>query len=105
MDYTLAVYKDPEFDELTFVTAMRALVDIGYPPAILDLKYDPQYPMRGLFFDQVLGNFLKVDQFGHISKVSVRAGRWSALTRSHSATTGSVVCPRRSWPLFIPPSW
>lgn len=39
---------------------MADLVSIGYPPGICALKYDPTYPLRGLLFDTVLGNFLKV---------------------------------------------
>lgn len=67
MDYTLAVYKEPEFETLSFDTAVKELVAIGYPAGIVQLKYDPAYPIRGLIFDQELGNFLKVDQFGHIA--------------------------------------
>ncbi len=45
---------------MTFDTCMEDLVSIGYPPGIRKLKYDPSYPLRGLLFDNVLGNFLKV---------------------------------------------
>jgi hypothetical protein len=31
MDYTLAVYREPEFEQLTFDTAIRELVKMGYP--------------------------------------------------------------------------
>jgi hypothetical protein len=37
MDYTLAVYKDPEFDILTFDTAVKELVAIGYPHGIMEV--------------------------------------------------------------------
>uniref|UniRef100_A0A8C5RSL8 5'-nucleotidase domain containing 4 n=1 Tax=Laticauda laticaudata TaxID=8630 RepID=A0A8C5RSL8_LATLA len=66
MDYTLAVYTSPDYEELTFQLLLERLVSIGYPPEILAYKYDPAFPTRGLIFDARYGNMLKVDSHGNL---------------------------------------
>eukprot|EP00092_Neocalanus_flemingeri_P040216 GFUD01043804.1.p1 GENE.GFUD01043804.1~~GFUD01043804.1.p1 ORF type:complete len:526 (+),score=122.58 GFUD01043804.1:211-1578(+) len=67
MDYTLCEYISPQFDELAFTLAREWMVDNqGYSTDILDIEYNPQFPVRGLWFDRTAGNLLKVDQFGKI---------------------------------------
>ena len=67
MDYTLCEYVSPKFDELAFTLAKQFIVDtLGYPAEILNIAYNPQFPIRGLWFDRNMGNLLKVDQFGRI---------------------------------------
>lgn len=66
MDYTLAIYK-LEYEELCYDMIVERLVEMGYPKSILDIKYDPNLMIRGLFIDEELGNFLKIDNFGNIS--------------------------------------
>lgn len=66
MDYTLAVYNSPDFEELAYDMVLDKLIDIGYPKSIRKLKYDPNFPTRGLFLDRELGNLLKIDSFGNI---------------------------------------
>ncbi|CAI8009130.1 Cytosolic purine 5'-nucleotidase [Geodia barretti] len=66
MDYTLVEYKSPEYEMLCFDMVVKRLISIGYPPEIAGLKYDPTFPLRGLFFDKQYGNLLKADQFGNI---------------------------------------
>jgi len=67
MDYTLAEYISPEFDFLGCRLTQEWMVDhLNYPRSILDIKYDPCFPVRGLWFDRNLGNLLKVNQFGKI---------------------------------------
>ncbi|XP_052225406.1 cytosolic purine 5'-nucleotidase-like isoform X3 [Dreissena polymorpha] len=66
MDYTLAVYKSPDYEALGFQLIKEKLVEIGYPEALLEFEYDPTFPIRGLWFDQLYGNLLKVDPFGNI---------------------------------------
>uniref|UniRef100_A0A8C5IV94 5'-nucleotidase domain containing 4 n=1 Tax=Junco hyemalis TaxID=40217 RepID=A0A8C5IV94_JUNHY len=63
MDYTLAMYKSPDYEELAFALLLEHLVAIGYPPEIL---YDPTFPTRGLVFDALYGNLLKVDSHGNL---------------------------------------
>jgi len=66
MDYTLAEYKSPEYERLGFELLKERLVKIGYPDAIQEFEYDPSFPNRGLWFDRLYGNLLKVDGFGNI---------------------------------------
>ncbi|XP_039624557.1 cytosolic purine 5'-nucleotidase-like isoform X3 [Polypterus senegalus] len=66
MDYTIAVYKSPDYEELCFELLLDRLVSIGYPHEILEYKYDPSFPTRGLVFDTLYGNLLKVDAHGNI---------------------------------------
>ncbi|MGH0162044.1 UNVERIFIED_CONTAM: hypothetical protein FKN15_070481 [Acipenser sinensis] len=66
MDYTIATYKSPQYEELCFELLLDRLVSIGYPHEILQYKYDPTFPTRGLVFDTLYGNLLKVDTHGNI---------------------------------------
>ncbi|CAL8080139.1 unnamed protein product [Calicophoron daubneyi] len=66
MDYTLAQYKSPEYEELAFDLLKQRMVDLGYPDDLLKFKYEPSFPVRGLWFDRNFGTLLKMDQFGNI---------------------------------------
>ncbi|KAF5897666.1 cytosolic purine 5'-nucleotidase-like, partial [Clarias magur] len=66
MDYTLAVYKSPEYEDLGFEMLRDRLVSIGYPHELLRYMYDPMFPTRGLVYDTTYGNLLKVDSHGNI---------------------------------------
>ncbi|XP_068633773.1 cytosolic purine 5'-nucleotidase isoform X2 [Battus philenor] len=66
MDYTLAEYKSPQYETLGFNLTKERLVDLGYPREILEFEYDPSFPVRGLWFDTLYGNLLKVDAYGNI---------------------------------------
>uniref|UniRef100_A0A0N5AJ27 Cytosolic purine 5'-nucleotidase n=1 Tax=Syphacia muris TaxID=451379 RepID=A0A0N5AJ27_9BILA len=66
LDYTLAVYKSPELEELLFKFAIDRLITIGYPEELRSFQYKPIFPLRGLWFDVLYGNLLKVDGFGNI---------------------------------------
>jgi 5'-nucleotidase len=89
MDYTLAVYNSPDFEQLAYGMILERLVKMGYPKSILQLKYDPSFPTRGLFLDREYGNLLKVDGFGNI-KVCVH-GRKNLSTRQTSTLYPSMV--------------
>ncbi|XP_062570936.1 cytosolic purine 5'-nucleotidase-like isoform X2 [Saccostrea cucullata] len=66
MDYTLAMYKSPEYETLGFDLIRDAIVTIGYPDAIKEFTYDPTFPIRGLWFDMEYGNIIKADPYGNI---------------------------------------
>ncbi|XP_071769656.1 5'-nucleotidase, cytosolic II, like 1 [Centroberyx gerrardi] len=66
MDYTLAMYKSPDYEGLGFELMRDRLVSIGYPHELLRYTYDPSFPTRGLVFDNTYGNLLKVDSNGNI---------------------------------------
>ena len=69
MDYTLACYKSPQYEELAFDFIKERLYNIGYPEEVKTLCYDHTFPIRGLWFDKLYGNLLKVDQYGNILMV------------------------------------
>lgn len=64
MDYTLAMYASPFYEQLAFDLCAARLVEMGYPSEIRSFKYDATFATRGLWFDQQYGNLLKVDTFG-----------------------------------------
>ncbi|CAK6959383.1 '-nucleotidase%2C cytosolic II, like 1 [Scomber scombrus] len=66
MDYTLAVYKSPDYESLGFELIRDRLVSIGYPHELLRYKYDPNFPTRGLVIDTTYGTLLKVDSNGNV---------------------------------------
>ncbi|XP_053267304.1 5'-nucleotidase, cytosolic II, like 1 [Pleuronectes platessa] len=66
MDYTLAVYKSPDYESLGFELIRDRMVSIGYPHELLRYTYDPSFPTRGLVIDTTYGNLLKVDSNGNI---------------------------------------
>ncbi|KAI1722653.1 5' nucleotidase family domain-containing protein [Ditylenchus destructor] len=66
MDYTLAVYKSPQMESMSFRLIVDRMISIGYPEEFASFEYNPIFPVRGLWFDYVYGNLLKVDGFGNI---------------------------------------
>lgn len=54
MDYTLALYKSPEFEELTFQQVLESLIELGYPEQIREFVYDRTFPLR---FDRHVEKF------------------------------------------------
>lgn len=59
-------YKSPQLETLGFDLVKAHLMQMGYPKEILQFEYDPSFPVRGLWFDTVYGNLLKVDAYGNI---------------------------------------
>lgn len=66
MDYTLAMYKSPDYESLGFELIRDRMVSVGYPHELLRYTYDPSFPTRGLVIDITYGNLLKVDSNGNI---------------------------------------
>ena len=70
MDHTLAVYDTDNFNRLCFELASERLIaDLGYPADIRRVRWDPHAVMRGLVVDKRLGNLLKIDAHGHLTRV------------------------------------
>lgn len=63
MDHTLCMYNSERFEELAFHETLKKFFAAGYPEALLSLKFDPSFLIRGLLVDRERGNVLKVD--GH----------------------------------------
>jgi len=74
MDHTLAVYNTDNFNHLSFVMAIEALIrDKGYPEEIRAIDWEPEAAIRGLVVDKKLGNLLKIDAYNHVTRA--RHGR------------------------------
>jgi 5'-nucleotidase len=59
-------YKSPAFEELSYSLSLSKLIKKGYPKEIGEFKYDPAFPVRGVFLDKKNGNLLQLDNFGFI---------------------------------------
>ena len=68
MDYTLAIYDQPEMDELSIEATLAKLIDRGYPPALRFMPYRTRFPIRGLLVDRELGNVLKMDRYKYVKR-------------------------------------
>jgi 5'-nucleotidase len=66
MDYTLADYIHPAYDEMIYDFTKDRLIAMGYPTSIKELKYEHAFAIRCLYIDRQLGNLLKVGKFGEI---------------------------------------
>jgi HAD superfamily 5'-nucleotidase-like hydrolase len=70
MDYTLALYKQRNLEQISIKCTLAKMVEQrGYPPAILSLEYDPTFAVRGLVVDRTYGNIFKMDRYGHVGRV------------------------------------
>ncbi|MBK8251814.1 MAG: HAD-IG family 5'-nucleotidase [Polyangiaceae bacterium] len=64
MDYTLAIYIQPEMDRLSIDATVKKLIERGYPEAVLrGIQYPIDFAVRGLLVDKRYGNILKMDRF------------------------------------------
>lgn len=71
MDYTLATYNVPAFEEKAYHIVKEKLVtDYGYPKEIRALKFDKNFIIRGLVIDTETGNFMKVNRYGFVRVAS-----------------------------------
>ena len=68
MDYTLAIYNQPEMDELSIRATLEKLVARGYPEFIRTMPYSTAFPVRGLLIDKRFGNILKMNRYKFVSK-------------------------------------
>jgi 5'-nucleotidase len=70
MDYTLAIYNQPEMEALSIrLTLQKLVAQRGYPEDILRLEYAPEIAIRGLVVDRYNGNVFKMDRHGHVGRV------------------------------------
>ncbi|MEZ4294177.1 MAG: HAD-IG family 5'-nucleotidase [Polyangiaceae bacterium] len=69
MDYTLAIYNQPEMDRLSIDATVTKLIARGYPEPILRAtEYPIDFAVRGLLVDKRYGNVLKMDRFKVVHK-------------------------------------
>ncbi|KAK4757306.1 hypothetical protein SAY87_007433 [Trapa incisa] len=65
-DYTLAHYS-ANLQSLIYDLAKEYMVnEFKYPEVCMKVKYDPEFPIRGLYYDKQRGCLLKLDFFGSI---------------------------------------
>ncbi|OWM89972.1 hypothetical protein CDL15_Pgr012609 [Punica granatum] len=65
-DYTLAHYA-ANLQSLIYDLAKEYMVnEFRYPEVCMNFKYDPTFPIRGLYYDKRRGCLLKLDFFGSI---------------------------------------
>ena len=68
MDYTLAIYRQREMDQLSVRLTAQGMVELGYPENLPELRYDTGFPIRGLLIDRRLGHILKMDRHKVVHK-------------------------------------
>ncbi|EOA26840.1 hypothetical protein CARUB_v10022933mg [Capsella rubella] len=74
-DYTLAHYSS-HLQSLIYDLAKQHMVnEFRYPDACVQFKYDPTFPIRGLYYDKQKGCLMKLDFFGSIEPDGCYFGR------------------------------
>jgi len=68
MDYTLAIYDQPEMDRLSIEATVKKLVTRGYPDLIAEIPQATEFAVRGLLIDKRYGHILKMDRYKHVTK-------------------------------------
>jgi 5'-nucleotidase len=66
MDYTLVHYRVETWEEKAYDRLRELLAGDGLPVA--DLAFDPSLVMRGLVIDTELGNIVKANRFGYVTR-------------------------------------
>jgi 5'-nucleotidase len=68
MDYTLAIYRQSEIDRLSIEATVKKLLERGYPPALAEVQYAYDFPVRGLLIDKRHGHILKMDRYKYVGR-------------------------------------
>src|SRR6266542_2298293 len=69
MDYTVAMYHLQRLETLAFrMTLARMIEARGYPIAVGNVQYDPEFVIRGLVVDKQHGNIFKMDRHNHVGR-------------------------------------
>jgi HAD superfamily 5'-nucleotidase-like hydrolase len=69
MDYTLALYNQPNLEALSIACTLDKLIaNRGYDESVRTLTYDPTFAVRGLVIDRHTGNILKMDRYGRVGR-------------------------------------
>ena len=69
MDYTVAMYHLQRLETLAFrMTLARMIEARGYPVAVGNVQYDPEFVIRGLVVDKLHGNIFKMDRHNHVGR-------------------------------------
>ena len=68
MDYTLVHYRHEEWEREAYNHVRQRLLDMGWP--VGDLEFDPRLAQLGLVVDLELGNVVKANRFGYVTRAS-----------------------------------
>jgi HAD superfamily 5'-nucleotidase-like hydrolase len=69
MDYTLALYHQDKLEQLSIEITLDKLIEKhGYPPEIRELRYKPEWAIRGLMVDRQLGTTFKMDRHSYVGR-------------------------------------
>jgi HAD superfamily 5'-nucleotidase-like hydrolase len=66
MDYTLIHHNVEAWEERAYTYLRQRLLEDGWP--VDDLRFLPDFAMRGLVIDTALGNIVKADRFGYVKR-------------------------------------
>lgn len=73
-DYTLAYYNRNLFQLIFNLTRNLLITNYKYPKELNDLRYIPNFPIRGLHFDKRNGWLVKIDSYHNIQLGTVYLG-------------------------------
>jgi 5'-nucleotidase len=68
MDYTLIHYRMEAWEERAYSYLRERLEADGFP--VSDLQFDPDLAIRGLMIDMELGNVVKANRFGYVTRAA-----------------------------------
>ena len=69
LDWTLADYKRMPLEKLTFELAVERLIDHhGYPEAIRQVEFRPEFPRRGLLIDKEAGTVVRMNRHRYVNR-------------------------------------
>jgi HAD superfamily 5'-nucleotidase-like hydrolase len=68
MDYTLVHYDERAWEQQAYTHVLDKLLALGLPVA--ELRFDPELFTRGLILDTQLGNIVKANRFGYVTRAS-----------------------------------
>ena len=76
MDYTLAIYDQPEMDQLSIQATVEKLIKRGYPEHHRRHPVSTRsFPIRGLLIDKRFGHILKMDRYKYVQQGLPRHAR------------------------------
>ncbi len=91
MDHTLALYNRHFIEALAFDMAKDTLIqERGYPERLGEVRYDPDFGIRGLVVDKVHGNILKMDRFHYVAEAYHGRRRLKKDERKELYTSGAL---------------
>jgi len=68
MDYTLVHYDERAWEQQAYTHVLDKLLALGLPVA--ELRFDPELFTRGLILDTQLGNIVKANRFGYVTRAA-----------------------------------